>query len=110
MKFTKEFNEYVIGFVLTFDDGRAINVQYELNRTSNHPQPDMIAVIGAEGDETIFSFTEEEQEKISKAMSFDDDINALAAAMTKIVYSHLDVNFYEMSLSDIFSLAEKAND
>lgn len=110
MKFTKEWNEYVIGYVLAFDDSRFINVQFEKNRASNHPQPDMIAVIGAEGDETIFSFTDAEIEFIENIIKTDADIIAVAVAITKIVYEFKDVNFYEMSLSDIFSLAEKVND
>lgn len=110
MKFTKEFNEYVVGFVLKFDDGRVINVQYELNRASNHPHPDIIPVIGATGDETIFNFTDDEQEEIRKIILSSDDINALAASMTKIFYSHHDVDFYEMSLDDILSLAAAVND
>jgi hypothetical protein len=110
MKFTKEFNEYVVGFVLKFDDGRVINVQYELNRASNHPQPDIIPVIGATGDETIFNFTDDEQEEIRANILNDDDINALAASMTKIFYSHHDVDFYEMSLDDILSYETWSDD
>ena len=110
MNFKKEWNEYVIGFILTFDDGRSINVQFEKNRASNHPQPDMIAVIGAEGDETIDKFNEKEQEEIRQIISADDDIIAVEKAITKIFYNFENVNLYEMSLNDIFSLAEKVND
>lgn len=112
MKFSKEWNEYVIGFVLSTDDGRSINVQYEVNRTSNHPQPDMIAVIGAEGDETIDLFTDEEQEEIRAFIIDDYEINEIADAMTVIIYvdggKDIWTEFYGvMSATDIIRLSNE---
>jgi hypothetical protein len=113
MNFKKEWNEYVIGYVLTSDDNRNINVQYEVNRNSNHPEPNVVAVIGAEGDETINAYTYEEQEEIKQYILADEKIQAVAKAMTKIIYSdnydnNIWVEFYGvMSESDIVDLANE---
>jgi hypothetical protein len=113
MKFTKEWNEYVVGYILTSDDGRSLNVQFEINRNSNHPEPSIIAVIGAEGDETINVYTDEEQEKIRNYITNDVDISVIALAMTTIIYSDnydkdIWTKFYGvMSENDILDLAGK---
>jgi hypothetical protein len=113
MNFIKEWNEYVIGYVLTSDDARSLNVQYEVNRNSNHPEPNVVAVIGAEGDETIYAYTDEEQEEIRAYIANNDDISAIAKAMTTIIYSDnynndIWVEFYGvMSESDILDLANE---
>ena len=113
MKFIKEWNEYVIGYVLTSNDGRSLNVQYEVNRNSNHPEPSIIAVIGAEGDETVDAYTDEEQEEIRAYIVNDDDISIIAKAMTTIIYSNnydknIWTDFYGvMSENDILDLADK---
>jgi hypothetical protein len=110
MNFKKEWNEYVIGYVLTSDDNRNINVQYEVNRNSNHPEPNVVAVIGAEGDETINAYTYEEQEEIKQYILADEKIQAVAKAMTTIIYTLKNINFYEMSNCEILELAGKCND
>ena len=113
MKFTKEWNEYVIGYILTSDDGRSLNVQFEINRNSNHSEPSVIAVIGAEGDETVDVYTDEEQEEIRAYIVNDDDISSIAKAMTTIIYSNnydknIWTDFYGvMSENDILELADK---
>ena len=113
MKFIKEWNEYVIGYVLASDDGRSLNVQYEVNRNSNHPEPNIIAAIGVEGDETICAYTDEEQEEIRAYIANDIEINAIAKAMTTIIYSDnydkdIWTDFYGvMSESDILDLANE---
>lgn len=93
MKFIKEWNEYVTGYVLTSDDCRSLNVQFEINRNSNHPEPDVIAVIGAEGDETINVYTDEEQEEIRNYIKNDADISAIALAMTTKFYGVMSDNY-----------------
>jgi len=116
MKFKKEWNEYVIGYVLASDDGRSLNVQYEVNRNSNHLEPNIVAAIGCEGDETIHAYTDEEQDEIRAYIANDDDIIAIAKAMTTIIYADnydndIWVEFYGvMSESDILDLANEIGD
>jgi len=113
MKFKKEWNEHVIGYVLASDDGRSLNVQYEVNRNSNHPEPNIVAAIGCEGDETIYAYTDDEQDEIRDYIANDDDIIAIAKAMTTIIYADnydndIWVEFYGvMSESDILDLANE---
>lgn len=110
MKIQKEWNEYVVGYVMSLNN-KDINVQFEKNKNSNHPQPDFIAVIGANGDETIFNFNDAEIEFIKSIIKNDAEIIAVSEAITKIFYNFEEnINLYEMSLNDIFSLAEKVND
>ena len=117
MKFIKYWNEYVVGYVLTSDDGRSLNVQYEVNRNGSHPEPSIIAAIGVEGDETVDAYTDEEQEEIRNYIMGDDDISAIASAMTTIIYSNnydkdkdkdIWTDFYGvMSENDILELADE---
>ena len=82
-----EYNEYVVGYVVTFTDDRTINVQYEPNRNTNHPEPDYIAVIGAQGDETIDAFTIDEQEFIKRCVLNIEEIDNFGRMLTEIMYS-----------------------
>ena len=113
MKFIKDWNAYVIGYVLTSDDGRSLNVQYEVNRNRNSSHPSIIAAIGVEGDETIDAYTDEEQEEIRNYITNDVDISAIASAMTTIIYSNnydkdMWADFYGvMSENDILDLADE---
>ena len=97
---------------MTSDDGRSLNVHFEINRNSNHSDPRVIAVIGAEGDETVDVYTDEEQEEIRAYIVNDDDISIIAKAMTTIIYSNnydknIWTDFYGvMSENDILDLAD----
>lgn len=82
-----EYNEYVVGFVATFDDGRSINIQYEPYRNTNHPEPAVIAGIGLEGDETASNFTENERDWIVDNILNTTEIVQVGELLTKIEYS-----------------------
>jgi len=82
-----EYNEYVIGFIVEFVDGRSINVQFEKYRNTNHPEPSYVAVIGAEGDETIKAFNDDERDWISQCVLNIEKIKEFGRDLTEIMYS-----------------------
>jgi cytidine deaminase len=82
-----EYNDYVVGFVVEFNDGRSINVQFEKYRNTNHPEPNYVAVIGAEGDETIDAFDGDERDWISQCVLNIDQIKQFGRDLTEIMYS-----------------------
>jgi hypothetical protein len=82
-----DYNEYVIGFVIEFNDGRTINVQFEINRNTNHPEPSIVAAIGIEGDETIDAFNADERDWISRCVLNIDEIKQFGRDLTEITYS-----------------------
>jgi len=111
-----DYNEYVIGFVGEFNDGRSINVQFEINRNTNHPEPSYVAVIGAQGDETIDAFNENERDWISQCVLNIERIKEFAHELTEITYSGNDdaINLikgvYPLSRSTVNDAFEIASD
>lgn len=83
-----EYNEYVIGFIINFEDGRFINVQYE-KCTSNHPEPAFTASIRCEGDETWRAFDDEELEEINKIVDENKEMAEFGRLYTEVYYSEL---------------------
>ena len=82
-----EYNEYVVGYVITFEDGRSINVQYE-PCFSNHPQPDIQAQIGCAGDETIDAFNQDEIDYIRNViLKNNDEIIGFGKMLDVVTYS-----------------------
>lgn len=89
MKLTHEFNEYVVGLVVTDEEtGRSVNFQYE-KYNSNHPEPNYYLSHSCEGDETHKEFTQEELEIISEYVSALPNSEKLEDEMTAIMYSDL---------------------
>ena len=96
MKLTHEFNEYVVGLVVTDKDtGRTVNFQFE-KFTSNHPTPDYVLKWGCEGDDTYKDFSEEELEVISDYVDALPNSEKLEDEMTAIMYSDLKEKMQEM--------------
>lgn len=87
MKLTHEYNEYVVGLVVTDKNtNRSVNFQYE-KIDSNHPEPHFYLKWGCEGDDTYLSFTEEELEIITEYVHNLDDSERLEDEYTAIMYS-----------------------
>ena len=85
MKLTHEFNEYVVGLVVTDEEtGRSVNFQYE-QIESNHPTPDYVLTWGCEGDDTYNTFNEDELEVISDYVKSLDNRETLEKEMTELI-------------------------
>lgn len=82
----KEYNEDLVGVVVTFDDGRTLNFQFESFQPSNHPQPDFFLAYGCAGDDTWREFSDEELAEASKFLRADPEIDELERAYTKAFY------------------------
>lgn len=89
MKLSHEYNEYVVGLVVTDElTERAVNFQYH-PIDSNHPEPNYKLRYGCLGDDTHQNFTPAELQLI------DDYVDALPAAekmekeITALHHSHL---------------------
>ena len=111
MKLTHEFNEYVVGLVVTDEEtGRSVNFQYE-QIESNHPTPDYVLTWGCEGDDTYNTFNEDELEVISDYVKSLDNRETLEKEMTELMHSDLTDKMRDMmteqgclSYSDIVEL------
>lgn len=100
-----EWNDDVIGFVIRFKDGRSINVQFE-PMMSNHPEPKLIAVIGAQGDETCEAFSERERERINTYIGCSNkEIREAENLVTAAYYGGFNVSS-PVSLYDIREFVE----
>ena len=116
MKLTHEFNEYVVGLVVTDEEtGRAVNFQYE-QIESNHPTPDYVLKWGCEGDDTYNSFTEDELEVISNYVHSLENSETLENEMTALMHSDLREKMRDMlaeqgylDYSDIIELYNELN-
>ena len=74
MKLTHEYNEYVVGYVVTdTETGRTLNFQLE-RIISNHPDPDFELIHSCSGDDTHADFTEEELEEAQEYVESQKDI------------------------------------
>jgi hypothetical protein len=108
-----EWNEDMIGFVLTFNYGRELNIQFEFNRNSNHPEPDVVPTFDAgcssylRQDESLFSSYE--YEEIEGWIKSNAVINDVAKAMTVLCYRENDpykiLDFLNLSYKQIIEFA-----
>lgn len=82
-----EYNEYVIGYVVTMNDGRSCNFQFD-KIFSNHPQPNYTLKFGCEGDDTWRQFTEQELNKMGEYLLYQDDVKETLEAFNKAIYEN----------------------
>lgn len=111
MKLTHEFNEYVVGLVVTDEEtGRTVNFQYK-QIESNHPTPDYVLTWGCEGDDTYNAFDENELQVISDYVKSLDNSETLEKEITALMHSDLAEKMHDalaeqgyLSYSDIIDL------
>lgn len=112
MKLSHEYNEYVVGLVVTdLETNRSVNFQFNPIE-SNHPEPKLALKHSCEGDDTAEVFTVEELEIISDYVLDLDNAEKLEIEITAITYSHLAEEFenlltkqgciYESDILDFF--------
>ena len=82
-----EYNEYVIGYVVTMTDGRSCNFQFD-KVFSNHPQPNYTLKFGCEGDDTWRQFTEEELNDRSDYLLSQADVKETLEAFNTAIYEN----------------------
>lgn len=93
MKLSHEYNEYVVGLVVTdVETNRSVNFQYDPIE-SNHPEPKLALKHSCEGDDTAEVFTVEELGIISDYVLDLDNAEKLEIEITAITYSHLAEEF-----------------
>ena len=96
MKLSHEFNEYVVGLVVTDEKtGRSVNFQFE-KFNSNHPEPNYYLSHSCEGDETSNAFSEEELQVISDYVDALPNSEKLEDEMTALIYSELKEKMQDM--------------
>ena len=84
MKLTHEYNEYVIGYVVTdLESGKSVNFQLE-KTSSNHPSPDFVFRHSCQGDETSSDWSEEDLDLASCYIDEQDDVNNLLTVINEI--------------------------
>ena len=110
MKLSYEYNEYVIGYIVTDEESdRTLNFQFE-KFNSNHPTPDFYLAPACAGDETHLGWTEEEQIEAKEWLRNHSDVIELEDAFTKAFYENYDFreNCYssEITINDIFEAAK----
>lgn len=96
MKLTHEFNEYVVGLVVTDEEtGRSVNFQYD-QIESNHPTPDYVLTWGCEGDDTYNVFDESELKIISEYVHSLENNETLEDEITALMHSDLKEKMQDM--------------
>lgn len=102
-----EYNEYVVGYVVTIKDGRSCNFQFDKIQ-SNHPNPSYILRAGCEGDETHEQFSEDELIKMNEYLMSQDDVKDVLKAFNIAIYEN--ENFMNktcpIQIFEIFDAAE----
>lgn len=82
-----EYNEDVVGYVVTMADGRSCNFQFD-KIFSNHPQPKYELKAGCAGDDTHRQFTEDELIEMDKYLSSQDDVKETLKAFNIAIYEN----------------------
>lgn len=110
MDLSYNYDENVIGYIVTDKKtNRSVNFQFE-KAFSNHPTPDFVLSWGVEGDDTCNSFTENELEEITDWLRAHDDVDALEDAYTAAFYGDTLPEFTGTLYAwEILESAEKAN-
>ena len=84
MKLAHEYNEYVVGLIITDGEtGRSVNFQYK-RCTSNHPHPDYQLSYGCEGDSTHLQFTKKELKEATRYVRSLDNAETLETEISAI--------------------------
>ncbi len=110
-----EYNEYVIGYVVTDKaTGRSVNFQFE-QAQSNHPQPAIQLTWGCTGDETHEVFSQEELDEISEWLRSHEDVREAEEIYETAYYVDNGASIADESakgfgvyLSDMQNIAEQA--
>lgn len=86
-KLKHSYNEYVIGYVVDYGDGRSCNFQFD-KIFSNHPQPKYELCAGCEGDETRQQFSDEEIVEMSEYLNEQEDVQETLEAFNVAIYEN----------------------
>lgn len=109
MNLSYEYNEYVVGYVVTDNDtGRSINFQFD-KVFSNHQEPAYKLKWGCSGDDTYRNFSEQEREEITSFLKANQDTDALEKAFTKAMYEndYFKTRQSPILMCEIFDAAEE---
>lgn len=106
-----EYNEYIVGYVVTNDDGRSCNFQFQ-KIFSNHPQPDYELTWGCEGEDTYKDFSEDELIEMSEYLDAQEDVKEVLEAYNVAIYENEDFanKISPIQEYEIFEASEKAQD
>jgi hypothetical protein len=107
-----EYNDYVMGYVVSDkDSSRTLNFQFELV-FSNHPTPDYVLKSGCEGDETYADWTEEERIEARNWLRSHNDVDRIEDAFTKAMYENesFKKNCGPLSYSQIIDASENTDE
>jgi hypothetical protein len=80
-----EYNEYVIGYVITTSKGD-VNAQFQKCH-SNHPQPAYLLYLGCEGDDTSNHLNDNDRDAVMDYIRNNPDMDVLEEAYTKAMYN-----------------------
>ena len=86
-KFNYEYNEYVIGYVVNYGDGRSCNFQFD-KVFSNHPQPKYELKTGCEGDDTHRQFSDDEIVEMGEFLDSQEDVKETLEAFNTAIYEN----------------------
>lgn len=86
-KLSYEYNEYVIGYVVSYGDGRSCNFQFD-KVFSNHPQPKYELKTGCEGDDTHRQFSDDEIVEMSEFLNSQEDVKETIEAFNTAIYEN----------------------
>lgn len=86
-KMTYEYNEYVVGYVVNYGDGRSCNFQFD-KIFSNHPQPKYSLFFDCEGDDTHRQFSEDELEEMRDYLLSKEDVKETLEAFNVAIYEN----------------------
>jgi hypothetical protein len=88
-KFNYEYNDGLIGYVVSYEDGRRCNFQFE-KIFSNHPEPDFELTHGCTGDTSDEQFAEDELAEMSEYLNSQEDVKETISAFNKAFYENED--------------------
>lgn len=101
MKITNvEYNDYVVGYVLTMNDGRNINVQFD-KCFLNYFELAFEARIGCEGDETHDAFNYDELAEIREFIANNEAIKKFGEMLTVAYYANPEILVCPLLYSDV---------
>lgn len=120
MKLSHEYNEYVIGYVVTDSEtNRSVNFQFDHNRSISYSPFDQAHFLnwGCEGDDTHEAFNEAELEEISEYLSNQTDAKKAEELVTTIFENqeiveqmqNMLAETSELSYFDLEELAQKTS-
>lgn len=86
-----EYDEFLVGYIVTATDGRSVNLQFE-KCNSNHPEPNYYLYYGCTGDTSYEVFKEHELKAIDSWLQEQPEIIEMQNAVTYLTY---ETSFFE---------------